>query len=378
MTPFIRVPHYRYEDPLARVWIVCAEHIGFRVARTTEAYASTDGRGTLLIGADELLDPDDSLAQMILHELCHALVEGEAGEGQTDWGLDNTSGRHTWRERATLRLQAYLTAPYGLRDFFAPTTDFRVKFWDSLPDDPFWAAQEAGGRRERSCVAARLAAWRATQARWAPHLRAALAASAAIAAVTPRGLRHEAVGGHASPLSPSPSPARGEGGEALPSLWSTVVEPPVPHPAGHAALANYPTGQGCADCAWSHAIRGNLRCRHAPAIKLPADAPTCARWEPASELDCQTCGACCREAYHSVEVGPREPVVKRHPDLVLKLETHSKLRRDGDRCAALQGGHTPDENYACAIYEDRPRTCREFTRGSANCLDARRRVGLSL
>jgi Fe-S-cluster containining protein len=32
----------------------------------------------------------------------------------------------------------------------------------------------------------------------------------------------------------------------------------------------------------------------------------------------------------------------------------------------------------CVIYDDRPRTCREFTLGSAHCLSARRKVGLSL
>ncbi|MBS1214659.1 MAG: hypothetical protein H6R26_3276, partial [Proteobacteria bacterium] len=91
-----------------------------------------------------------------------------------------------------------------------------------------------------------------------------------------------------------------------------------------------------------------------------------------------SCGACCREAYHSVEISAREPVNRLHPSLVVVEPTRRKLRRDGDRCAALAGGTTAVEPYACAIYDDRPRTCRDFTRGSANCLDARRRVGLSL
>ena len=34
--------------------------------------------------------------------------------------------------------------------------------------------------------------------------------------------------------------------------------------------------------------------------------------------------------------------------------------------------------FFCVIYDDRPRTCREFTLGSEHCLTARRRVGLSL
>jgi hypothetical protein len=369
MTEFLRLPRHRYEDPLARVWIACAERVGFRIERTDQAYASSDGRGTIFIAVESMFDPDDSLAQMIFHELCHALVEGEAGEKRTDWGLGYSGGGNPWREHACLRLQAYLAGSVGLRDFFAPTTDFRVSFWNSLPADPFEAPPEAGGRREKSCVAARLAAWRASQPRWAPHLKAALEASAAIAAAAPRTTRRDAAAG-------SPPHAGGQG--SLPSLWATVAAPPAPHPAGHAPVADYRAGRGCADCAWSFTLRGSRRCRHAPAARLPDGAPACARHEPAEELDCRTCGACCREAYHSVEISAREPLNKRHPNLVVVRDTHRKLRRDGERCAALSGGRMPTETYACAIYADRPRTCRDFTLGSENCLDARRRVGLSL
>ena len=31
-----------------------------------------------------------------------------------------------------------------------------------------------------------------------------------------------------------------------------------------------------------------------------------------ASVDCLTCGACCREAYHSVEVAPRDPFVRLH------------------------------------------------------------------
>lgn len=367
---FLRIPKHRYEDPLARVWIACAERIGFRVERTPEAYASTDGRGTILIATDDMFDPDDCLAQMIFHELCHALVEGEAGETRVDWGLGYAAGGNPWREHACLRLQAWLADSVGLRDFFAPTTDFRVSFWNSLPADPFAAPPETGGRRERSCVAGRLAAWRASRSRWAGPLKDALAASAAIAAAVPRATRRDAAAAGARTDPPSP--------EALPSLWTTVAAPPPLHPAGHAPVAAYHAGRSCADCAWGYLERGRRRCRHAPKARLPDKVPACTRYEPAAELDCRTCGACCREAYNSVEISAREPVNQRHPALVLIRETHRKLRREGHRCAALAGGHTPAEPYACTIYEDRPRTCREFTLGGGNCLDARRRVGLSL
>lgn len=371
MSEFLRKPYHRYEDPLACIWTLCAERIGFRIERTPDVYAATDGRGAILIGTDDILDPDDSLAQMILHELCHALVEGEDGEMLPDWGLDNTSKRHLRREHACLRLQAHLAGSVGLRDFFAPTTDFRVRFWEVLPPDPFAAAPEAGGRREPSCVAARIAAWRAGRPRWAPHLKTALKASAAIAALMANsaGTRRH---------SEEPASHDGQGPETLPSLWTTVGDPPQTHPAGHAAIAEYHAGHGCFDCAWSFTLRGRLRCRHLPTVRLAEQAPACTRWEPAQELDCLQCGACCREAYQAVEIKPREAVNRRHPDLVLTRDEQRKLRRDGDRCAALVGGLTSTEPYSCAIYDDRPRTCHDFTRGGAHCLDARQRVGLSL
>lgn len=80
------------------------------------------------------------------------------------------------------------------------------------------------------------------------------------------------------------------------------------------------------------------------------------------------------------------------------------MKREGSRCGCLQGGlplapvtpsisggreandagfRTPPlampggAPFTCAIYEDRPRTCRDFTILSQNCLDARRTVGLS-
>jgi hypothetical protein len=155
MSEFLRPVLHRYEDPLSRVWLDCAARVGYRIVRTADAYASCDGRRTLLIAEDAALDADDSLAQMILHELCHALVEGDQGEQQPDWGLDNVTRRDVWREQACLRLQAHLAGSVGLREFFAPTTDFRVRFWNSLPADPLTAPSEQGGRVERSCIAAR-------------------------------------------------------------------------------------------------------------------------------------------------------------------------------------------------------------------------------
>ena len=367
----VRAVLHRYSDPLDVIWIGCAQRVGFRIVRSDEVYATTDGRGTLFIGAGHTLDADDSLAQMIFHELCHALIEGDEGESQQDWGLDNTSNRHLWREHACLRLQAYLAGNAGLRDFLAPTTDFRVRFWNSLTADPFAAPAAAGGPREPSCVAARIGAWRASQSRWAEPLADALSATAAVAA---------AVTGVVRTCGPPPLEGNGQPGadDPLPLLWTTCSEPPPLHPAGHAGIAAHHSTHGCADCAWSFVSRRHLRCRHAPAAKLRADAPACMRWEAAHALDCAQCGACCREAYQSVEVDPGEAINRRHPELVQVLATYRRLRRDGERCAALAGGRSPAEPFVCGIYRERPRSCREFARGGPHCLDAPRRVGLSL
>ncbi|MCW5809326.1 MAG: YkgJ family cysteine cluster protein, partial [Deltaproteobacteria bacterium] len=166
---------HRYIDPLAQVWIGAARRIGLRVVRTPDAYAATDGRGTLAIATDTELDADDSLAQMIFHELCHSLVEGEDAFRRADWGMDNTGPDHDWREHACLRVQWLLTGRHGLRSVFAPTTDFRA-FWDTLSGDVL------ADRTDPSVQAAIVALRRSAHPPWAPALGEALAASARIAA----------------------------------------------------------------------------------------------------------------------------------------------------------------------------------------------------
>ena len=337
-------------DPLAQVWIGAARRIGLSVVRTADAYAATDGRGTLAIGDDATLDPDDSLGQMIFHELCHSLVEGEESFARPDWGMDNTGPDHDWREHACLRAQWVLAGRHGLRAVFAPTTEFRA-FWDSLAGDAL------ADRRDRSVVAAIAGVRRAEHPPWAPALGEALAATARIAAEAARFA----------------ADARDRG---APPLWRGVRPAPAPHPTG------LPAGEAdatCASCAWRYDQRGSARCRQAGAhasAKIDPAWRACERYEPA--LDCQDCGACCRAAYHSVEVARRDPAVRAQPAYVVDRGAYLEIRREGDRCAALHGGTAEEPRYRCAIYDDRPRTCRDFTRGSAHCLTARRRVGLSL
>jgi hypothetical protein len=172
-----REHRHTYLDPLDAIWLTVAHRIGFRVERSAEVYASTDGAGVMTIGEPSTLDPDDCLAQMILHELCHSLVEGAESLGVPDFGLNNESERDLMREHACLRLQAWLTGKHGLRRALAPTTDYR-SYYDQLPEDPF-----ADGS-DPATAAAKLGALRSEQAPWAPHLQAGLVATAKIMKVT--------------------------------------------------------------------------------------------------------------------------------------------------------------------------------------------------
>jgi hypothetical protein len=160
-----------YWDPLDALWTAAAGRMGFRIARAGDVYASTDGQGTITLGVAETLDPDDCLAQMILHELCHALVQGPEKLTQADWGLDNVSARDEVREHACLRLQAALTTPHGLRKVLAPTTDFRA-YYDGLGADPLSPAGEP------SVELARRALGRVGEPPFGPHLLRALEATA--------------------------------------------------------------------------------------------------------------------------------------------------------------------------------------------------------
>ena len=101
------------------------------------------------------------------------------------------------------------------------------------------------------------------------------------------------------------------------------------------------------------------------------DWPACDRSQ--APLDCADCGACCREAYHAVEFEPRDPFLRRHPEVLIVEEGRTILPRPDGRCVCLEG---EIGGFRCRLYQDRPRTCRDFTLGSRNCYEARRRVGL--
>ena len=323
--------------PLDDIWLRAAAELGIPVVRGGDAYVHFDGE-RLHIADDAALDSDDTVAQLVLHELCHALVQGPENARVADWGLDNTSDRDEQRERACVRLQAHLTGGYGLRGTLFPTTVVRA-FFEALPDDALGQGMRDGDRdaheperahesNDESVQLARVAATRAGVRPFGPVLREALRESAAL--VIGEGARH--------------------------------------HKSGHALGAS---GKRCGDCVWR--TDGGFCRQSIRRALVTVDEPACVRHEGA--LDCLTCGACCRSAYDSVTVSPRDAVRTLHPSLVVYRSSYMELLRSGDRCAALEG--TPGGPFRCTIYEDRPRTCRDFEAGGRHCLDARRRVGLT-
>jgi hypothetical protein len=131
-----------------------------------------------------------------------------------------------------------------------------------------------------------------------------------------------------------------------------------------------PDGSTCRGCVWRKAGRHHDRCLRHRGARVQHDWPACVAYTVA--LDCLRCGACCREAYHAVEVSRRDPYRRLHPDRVVELDGRLNIpRTPANWCMNL------GEDYTCAVYGDRPRTCRDFEQGGSNCVEARRRVGLT-
>jgi hypothetical protein len=167
-----------YDDPLSLVWIHAAASMGIRIERSAEVNASWNGDGVLTIGTPETLDPDDCLAQMILHEVCHALCEGPESVHRPDWGLENSDPAKRVHEHACLRLQAALADQVGMRSFFAATTMFRP-YYDRLPAEPLAASDDA---QDGPAIARAQAGWqRAKHGPWAAALDEALRRTAQMA-----------------------------------------------------------------------------------------------------------------------------------------------------------------------------------------------------
>lgn len=349
-----------YSDPADTIWIRAAEKLGWKVVRSAEVYASYDGAGTLTLSDASDFDPDDSLAQMIFHEICHALVAGPGAETRPDWGLSNTDDRDLTLEYACHRLQAALSGPYGLRSFMAVTTVWRP-YWDALPADPLWELPESHPKykRDPAIEIARHAFHRAEREPFRSVISEALAATAAIA----RAVRPHAPAG---------------------SLWARTQ--------GH-HLSGFLLGdpsKRCGTCAWAvPSGAAKIRCRQADRSKVIVEGVTrvsrflptelaCERWEPALDSSsCGTCGACCREGFDLVQLRPRDLFKKQHPELVRTSAAGDYVPRPNGTCVALQGDGSKAKPYRCRHYDARPRSCADFAVLGDACLEARRRVGLS-
>ncbi|NLY93912.1 MAG: YkgJ family cysteine cluster protein [Myxococcales bacterium] len=100
------------------------------------------------------------------------------------------------------------------------------------------------------------------------------------------------------------------------------------------------------------------------------------------ELDCLTCGVCCRTGADGRILVPAEDLVRwrrlgRHDVAEAIQPGHfgemAFATRDDGSCVHLG---TEDSPNACRIYEIRGTTCREFERGSPQCHEFRRDFGL--
>lgn len=100
------------------------------------------------------------------------------------------------------------------------------------------------------------------------------------------------------------------------------------------------------------------------------------------ELDCLSCGACCRQASDGRILVPESDLVRwrrqGRTDLLDALVPghFSELAFASDAKGACVHLGTREHANACRIYEDRGTTCREFERGSWQCLEFRRDAGI--
>lgn len=101
------------------------------------------------------------------------------------------------------------------------------------------------------------------------------------------------------------------------------------------------------------------------------------------ELDCLTCGACCRTGTDGRILIPAEDLIRwremsRHDIADAVQPGHFGMvgfaaRPDGS-CVHLG---TADNSNTCRIYEVRGTTCRDFEKGSPQCLEFRKDATLT-
>jgi hypothetical protein len=336
---------HSYQDPLDLVWLKAATDLGIEVRRSPDVYASWDGERVLTLARSADFDADDSLAQLIFHEICHALVAGPLQRKNPDWGLDSASERDLVFEHACHRLQAALAGRYGLRDFFAVTTEWRP-YWDALPPDPMAQCEDP------ALPIARRGLSEAERPPFSEVITRALEDTALLASIARRNAPED-------------------------SLWARTR---ARHASGFLAHEN--ESLRCGNCAWSHGRGKSLGCRQAnragrSKVRVSAEMSACEHWEARLAPDsCKACGACCREGFDRVELRPSDSLKRVHPELVRQDSWGVFIPRPDGRCLALSGdGETAA--FRCNVYAERPHSCQKFEIGGSACLVARRRVGLS-
>lgn len=99
------------------------------------------------------------------------------------------------------------------------------------------------------------------------------------------------------------------------------------------------------------------------------------------ELDCLTCGACCFQRTGTILIPESDLVRFRQTgrqDILDSLEPghfgQMAFKMNSSGSCVFHG--TSDEPHACQIYEARSETCRDFERGSPQCLEFRRDRGI--
>ena len=141
------------------------------------------------------------------------------------------------------------------------------------------------------------------------------------------------------------------------------------HPLG----LEYASSGSCRDCVWAHhdlEEEGEVWFCSAASKSIDPSWGACVRVE--HRLECLECSACCRSAFDVVEVSDDDPVLELQPAWIGQADGRNHvLRTASNHCACLM------KDNRCIIYEDRPQCCRDFEKGSENCIFARRRVGLS-
>ncbi len=91
-------------------------------------------------------------------------------------------------------------------------------------------------------------------------------------------------------------------------------------------------------------------------------------------FDCTACGACCfggSDRYVALMPQDRRRAIPE--SATIQIEGRSYMRMACGHCAQLTV--TAQGQTLCAIYEDRPETCRAFRAGSFECLKARQHRG---